>query len=132
MTQPRQLPPSTTLRIIRVALLSGVLVFGALAYYLTDQRGGGLAPENGGVLQIVNIIILVGAAVGIMVIQRRHLAERDPRKRTTLNIIAWAMGEATALFGGVHFMLVGNPIPFLVGLVMMIASFVVVPIRERD
>ncbi len=130
MAATRQLPPSATLRIIRIALLSGVLVFGAIAYYLTDQRGGGLAPENGGVLQIVNIIILVGAAAGIMIIQRRHLAERDPRKRTTLNIAAWAMGEATALFGGVHFMLVGNPIPFFVGLVMMIASFVVVPIRE--
>lgn len=130
MDQPRQLPRSATLRIIRIALLSGVLIFGALAYYLTEQRGGGLAPENGGALQIMNIVILVGAAVGIMIIQRRHLAATDPRKRTTLNIAAWAMGEATALFGGVHFLLVGNPIPYMVGLVMMIASFVVVPIRE--
>lgn len=130
MAQPRQLPRSATLRIIRVALLTGVLVFGGIAYYLTGQRGGGMAPENGRVLQIVNIVMLVGAAAGIMVIQRRHLAETDPKKRTTFNIIAWALGEATALFGGVHFMLVGNPIPYLVGLVMMIASFVVVPIRE--
>lgn len=130
MAEPRQLPRSATLRIIRIALLTGVLVFGGIAYYLTDQRGGGLAPENGGVLQVINIVVLVGAAVGIMIIQRRHLAERDAKKRSALNIIAWALGESTALFGGVHFMLVGNSIPFLVGLVMMIASFVVVPIRE--
>jgi hypothetical protein len=126
----RQLPRSATLRIIRIALMSGVLVFGGIAYYLTQQQGGGLGPEMADTLQIVNIVLLVGAAVGIMTIQRRHAAETDPAKRTTLNIIAWAMGEATALFGGVHFMLVGNPIPYLVGLVMMIASFIVVPIRE--
>ena len=130
MAGPRQLPRSATLRIVRIALLSGVLIFGGLAYYLTEQQGGGLGPENGGLLQIANIVILVGAAVGIMIIQRRHLAQHDPAKRTTLNITAWALGEATALFGGVHWLLVGNPIPYMVGLVMMIASFVVVPIRE--
>jgi hypothetical protein len=126
----RELPRSATLRIIRVALMSGVLVFGGIAYYLTQQQGGGLGPEMADTLQIVNIVLLVGAAIGIMILQRRHAAETDPAKRTTLNIAAWAMGEATALFGGVHFMLVGNAIPFLVGLVMMIASFIVVPIRE--
>lgn len=130
MAQSRQLPRSATLRIIRIALLSGVLVFGGLAYFLTNQQGGGLGPENAGVLQMVNIVLLVAAALGIVLVQRRHLAETDPRKRTTLNIAAWAMGEATALFGGVHFMLVGNPIPYFVGLVMMIAAFVTVPIRE--
>jgi hypothetical protein len=130
MDKPRQLSRSATLRIIRIALMSGVLMFGGIAYYLTEQNGGGLGPENADTLQIVNIALLVGAAIGIMFIQRRHLAEKDPAKRTTLNISAWALGEATALFGGVHFMLVGNAIPYLVGIVMMIASFVVVPIRE--
>lgn len=126
----KQLPRSATLRIIRIALLSGVLMFGGIAYYLTQQQGGGLGPENADTLQVVNIVMLIAAAIGILFVQRRHAAEKDPQKRTTLNITAWAMGEATALFGGVHFMLVGNPIPFLVGLVMMIASFVLVPIRE--
>jgi branched-subunit amino acid ABC-type transport system permease component len=129
MATQRQLPRSATLRIIRIALLSGVLMFGGVAYYLV-QKNGPLGAENAGALQIVNIVLLVGAAVGIMIIQRRHLAERDPAKRSTLNIVAWAMGEATALFGGVHFLMIGNPVPFLVGLVMMIAAFVVVPIRE--
>jgi hypothetical protein len=104
-------------------------VFGGIAYYLTRQNGA-LAPENAGTLQTVNIVLLVGAAVGIMIVQRRHLAENDPAKRSTLNIIAWAMAEATALFGGVHFLMVANPIPFLVGVVMMVAAFVIVPIRD--
>lgn len=125
-----QLPRATTLRIIRVAFLTGVLMFGGIVFYLTSQQGGGLDPEPADTLQVVNIALLVGAAVGILVIQRRHAAERDPARRSTLNIAAWAMGEATALFGGVHFLLVGSAIPYLVGLGMMIASFVTVPIRE--
>lgn len=129
MATQRQLPRSATLRIIRIALLSGILVFGGVAYYLTRQNGG-IAPENGDTLQIVNVVLLVGAAAGIMFIQRRHLAEKDPARRSTLNISAWALGEMTALFGGVHFLMVGNPVPYLVGVVMMVAAFVVVPIRD--
>jgi hypothetical protein len=126
---PSQLPRATTLRIIRVAFLAGVLMFGGIVFYLTSQNGG-TSPETADTLQVANIVLLVAAAIGILIIQRRHAAEPDPARRSTLNIAGWAMGEATALFGGVHFMLVGNPIPYLVGLVMMIASFVVVPIRE--
>jgi hypothetical protein len=129
MATQRQLPRSATLRVIRIALLSGVLMFGGVAYYLTRQNGP-LGAENAAALQMINVVLLVGAGAGIMFIQRRHLAENDPAKRSTLNIIAWAMGEATALFGGVHFLMVGNPVPYLVGLVMMVAAFVVVPIRE--
>ncbi|HVH12906.1 MAG TPA: hypothetical protein VM759_07640 [Longimicrobium sp.] len=130
MASSRQLPRSATLRIIRIALLSGVLMFGGVSYVLTEQRGGGLDPSHADVLQLANIVLLVGAAVALMIVQRRHAAERDAAKRSTLNITGWAMGEATALFGGVHYLLVGNPIPYLVGLVMMVAAFVVVPIRE--
>lgn len=125
-----QLPRAATLRIIRVAFLTGVLTFGGIVYYLDSQRGGGLDPSMGETLQIVNLVLLVAAAVGILFIQRRHAAEPDPARRSTLNIAGWAMGEATALFGGVHYMLAGNAIPYLVGLTMMIASFVLVPIRE--
>lgn len=127
---PSQLSRAATLRIIRIAFLTGVLMFGGIVYYLDAQRGGGLDPSMGETLQIVNLGLLVLAAVGIMIMQRRHAAEQDPARRSTLNIAGWAMGEATALFGGVHYMLVGNPIPYLVGLTMMIAAFVVVPIRE--
>lgn len=125
-----QLPRAATLRIIRVAFLTGVLTFGGAVYFITSQRGGPMAPDLGETLQIVNIALLVAAAAGVLFIQRRHAAEPDPARRSTLNIAAWAMGEATALFGGVHYMLVGNALPFLVGLTMMIASFVLVPIRD--
>jgi hypothetical protein len=127
------LPRGTTLRIIRVALLTGVLLFGGITYYLLRQGGGSVAQADADVRRTmlwVNVILLVIAAVGIMIVQRRHAAERDPARRATLNIVGWAMAEAVAMFGGVHFLLVGDATPFVVGLGMMLATFVVVPIRE--
>ena len=129
MSNPSHAVPGGKLRIIRIALLSGVLMFGAVAYFLTQQRGP-TSPEMARPLQIANIAILVGVAVGLLVVQRAHANQREPARRTTLNILGWALGEAAALFGGVHFLLIGSPIPYLVGLAMMLASFVVVPIRE--
>ncbi|HEX6041313.1 hypothetical protein, partial [Longimicrobium sp.] len=70
-----QLPRAATLRIIRAALLMGVLLFGAITYYINGQRGGGQGTESAEAMRIVNIVLLVAAAVGILFIQRRHAAE---------------------------------------------------------
>lgn len=122
-------PTPTVLRITRMALLGGVVAFGAVVTYLVRQDPPD-TPEAARALQYVNIAFLVGAAAGVMYLQRRHDAERDPARRSTWNIVAWALGEATAMFGGVHYLLSGSPIPYLVGLATLIASFVLVPIRE--
>ena len=116
------------LRIIRMAMLAGVLMFGVLAYYLSRQPRA--EPVDAGALQTGNIILLIVAGIGLLVVQRVHAAQRDPAKRATFNIIAWALGEAVALFGGVYLLLTGEVTPYLVGLAMMIASFGLVPIRE--
>ncbi|HEX2080550.1 MAG TPA: hypothetical protein VHG08_22795 [Longimicrobium sp.] len=125
----RSAPTPTVLRIIRMALLGGVVMFGAAVTYLVRQNPPD-TPQAARALQYVNIAFLIGAATGVLYLQRRHDAERDPARRSTWNIVAWALGEATAMFGGVHYLLSGSPIPYLVGLAMLIASFVLVPIRE--
>ena len=129
MTEPRPLPPGATMRIIRVGFLGGVVVFGAVVTFLVG-RDGPLAPETAAVLQIMNIVIVVAAALGILYIQRKHAGEREPAAITSLTIAGWACGEVTAIFGAVHYLMVGSPIPYLVGLGMMLASFAMVPIRE--
>ncbi len=125
----RNAPAPTVLRIIRMALLAGVVTFGAVVTYLHSQERPDV-PAAAEALQYVNIAFLVMAAAGVMYLQKKHEAERDPARRSTWNIIAWALGEATAMFGGVHYLLSGSPIPYLVGLAMLLASFVLVPIRE--
>jgi hypothetical protein len=104
----------TQLRLIRMALLGPVILFGAFVT-VSVSREPPQAPDM---------------ALGVLYFQRRHAAERDPGRRATFNIMAWAIGESTALFGAVHYLLVGSPIPYLVGLAMMLASFVLVPIRD--
>ena len=129
---PRDLRPasrSSKLRIIRIALLMPVIVFGVLVNVMVSREPP-RAPEMAQSLIYVNIAYLLGAALGIMYFQRRHAAERDPARRATFNIVAWAIGESTALFGAVHYLLVGSPIPYLVGLATMVASFVLVPVRD--
>jgi hypothetical protein len=129
---PRDLRPasrSSKLRIIRIALLMPVIVFGVLVNVMVSREPP-RAPEMAQSLIYVNIAYLLGAALGIMYFQRRHAAERDPSRRGTFNVVAWAIGESTALFGAVHYMLVGSPIPYLVGLATMLASFALVPVRD--
>jgi hypothetical protein len=122
-------PGPAQLRLIRMALLGPVILFGAFVT-VSVSREPPRAPDMARPLLYVNMAYLVGAALGVLYFQRRHAAERDPGRRATFNIMAWAIGESTALFGAVHYLLVGSPIPYLVGLAMMLASFVLVPIRD--
>lgn len=125
--EPGASPPQ--LRIIRLSLLLTVVIFGVLVAVMV-QNDPPRAPEMARPLLMVNIAYLAGAMVGIMYFQRRHAAERERQRRVTFNVVAWALGESTALFGAVHYLLVGSPVPYLVGLAMLVASFVLVPIRD--
>jgi len=122
-------PRPTQLRVIRMALLGPVILFGGIVTVMVGNEPP-RAPQMAQPLVYVNMAYLIGAALGIMYFQRRHAAERDASRRTTFNIIAWAIGESAALFGAVHYLLVGSPIPYLVGLATMVASFVLVPVRD--
>jgi hypothetical protein len=119
----------TQLRIIRIALLLPVVVFGGMVSVMVQQNPP-RAPELARPLLMVNIVYLLGAMAGILYFQRRHAAERERQRRVTFNVVAWALGESTALFGAVHYLLVGSPIPFIVGLGMLLAAFVLVPVRD--
>lgn len=120
---------STQLRLIRMSLLMGVVVFGVIVSVMV-QNTPPRAPQMAQPLLMVNIVYLIGAMAGILYFQRRHAAEPVRGRRVTFNVVAWAMGESTALFGAVHYLLVGSPIPYLVGLGMLIAAFALVPIRD--
>jgi hypothetical protein len=116
------------LRVIRLALLAGVLAFGGVVWYLL-REGMETAPLEPGFLYGF-VAVLVASGVGIAVIQLRHAAETEPARLQALAIAGWAVGEAPALLGGVLYLLSGNPVPYLVGLGMMLVSFVMIPVRE--
>ena len=123
-----------TLAIIRSALLAGVLLFGALCWLVTSQRGGGPRPgADPASYEIFRVLVpaLCLGAVAVAIVMRGLVArERDAQKRTSLSIVGWAMGEGAALAGGVYFLALGDPKLYVFGVVAMLATFIIVPLRD--
>ncbi len=123
---------STTLSIIRVAMLAGVVILGAVALYIS--KGGivdPLAEDVLAALRMAFIAVLAGTAIAMFFFRKQRLALGPDDDPTTLNIVGWAIGEATALFGAVILLLSGEITYFLVGVVMMLVSFVFFPVPHE-
>ncbi|HUF30546.1 MAG TPA: hypothetical protein VMM77_07750 [Gemmatimonadaceae bacterium] len=123
-------PPASSLAVVRIALLMGVLMFGAVTYYI--QRGANwepAAPDVLNTLHVVVLVVLVLAVVLLLVLRMRPAPHGHTAGRPML-ILPWAIGEAAALFGGVYYFLSGNAQWFIIGLFVMLASFILFPIRR--
>jgi hypothetical protein len=73
------------------------------------------------------------AAVAAAAFLRAVIARTaDPARVWSLRMIAWATGEAAALFGGVYWFNSGDPSRYTIGLIALLATFVVVPLRTRQ
>lgn len=123
-------PPAGTLAVVRIALLAGVLAFGAVVFF--QQRGEGWRPADPGSLSSLRtamFAVWVGAAV-LLIILRLRLSRLAEAAGRSMLIVAWAIGEGAALFGGVYYMLSGDPQWFVIGLFIMLASFILFPIRR--
>lgn len=127
---PRSAPPTGTLAVVRIALLMGVLAFGAVVYYL--QRGQDWQPADASSLSVLRMALLsawVVAALLLLILRLRLSRLAEPAGRSLL-MVGWAIGEGAALFGGVYYMLSGDPQWFIIGLFIMLASFILFPIRR--
>src|SRR5690606_12278918 len=124
--------PPSALAVVRIALLAGVLTFGAVVYFL--QRGEDWRPadlESLSGLRIAMLAVWTGAAVLLIILRLRLTALTDTAGRTML-IVAWATGEGAALSGGLYHMLSGDLQWFIIGLFSMLASFILFPIRRTS
>lgn len=134
LTNPRvrgSSPPPASLAVIRLALLVGVLMFGAVTYMV--QRGDTWTParpELLGMLRIAMLSVWVVAILLLFILRARLTSLSETAGRSVL-IIAWAVGEGAALFGGVYYFLSGSAEWFIIGLFVMLASFILFPIRRR-
>lgn len=117
-------PPS--LQLIRLSLMAGVLMFGAVILFLHRQPGwtpGAFAPAIGYALVAYTIVAVSIAAI----LKGRIGREPDPRRRAALLIMGWAVGEAAGLFGAVIFFFSGQVQWYALGLLAMVCSFVLLP-----
>ena len=116
-----------TLGLIRIALLVGVLAFGGIVWYLRRSGDVSYAVNPRG-------LRVAGQAVwGLMTLGTLALfvtaGRASPERRASLSVIAWALGEATAIYGGLFWMLLGDSQWYLYGVACLLLTYFIFPIR---
>lgn len=131
LPNPRELMPPANPRpqplgLIRLSLMAGVLMFGAVILFLHRQPGWtpGTVPPALYYALVACTIVAVSVAV---VLKGRVSREPDPQRRATLLITGWAVGEGAGLFGAVIFFFTDQVQWYALGLLAMLCSFVLLP-----
>ncbi|MFN8582211.1 MAG: hypothetical protein U0163_14715 [Gemmatimonadaceae bacterium] len=114
-------------RLLRLALLAGVLVFGAVVWQLRRSGGAPPAVSDPRTLLVAGRAIWVAALLGCSALFYLILKSRDAVRTRTLSLVAWALGEVTALYGGVVYLLAGTPLFYQLGLGFMVLCFLAFP-----
>lgn len=116
-----------TLGIIRIALLVGVLVFGAVVWFLRRSDGTAFSVDPRG-LRLAGQAVWGAATLGTLAL---FLAagRASPERRATFAVIAWALGESTAIYGGLFWMILGDPQWYLYGVACLLLTYFIFPIR---
>jgi len=117
-----------TLALIRIALLVGVLVFGAIIWYLQRSGWESAAVDRRG-------LRVAGQAVwGLMTLGTLGLflatGRATPERRAAFSVVAWALGEATAIYGGLFWMMLGDRQWYLYGVACLLLTYFIFPIRN--
>lgn len=121
------------LLLIRVALLSGVLLFGAVVFFM--RRSGDPLPNVPAQAESLAWIgrgLWMVASIGTFLLWRARQQAESVAKKQQWSIIGYAMGESVALFGGVVWYLTGTPVWYVPGVLFLAALFFVFPARLSD
>lgn len=122
-----------TLGLVRLAMLGGMLAFGAVAWHLTRQPGWRPSlPAGHAGFFYASLGLWAVAAAGLMLLRARVRREADPRRRTPLMLVGWALGEMPAIWGGIYYLLTGDPQRYVTGLLFLVMAFLLLPLRARD
>ena len=122
----------TPSRAIRLAMLVGVLLFGAVTWFIRrDGHVPDVAPEG-----LSRLLWLARASWGLsmaacVVLFALIRQARNASRIRTLSLVGWAYGELVALMGGVVWFLTGNSRWYSLGLVYLVLAFLAFP-APRD
>lgn len=109
-------------------MMGGVLLFGGVSWFVTRTPDWvAPAPAFAGNLTMVGRIIwaLAGAALIVMFLKFR--GDERPGRASSVAIMAWALGEMLALYGGVVFFLASAPAWYVAGVIALALTFVAFP-----
>ncbi|MGB5018205.1 MAG: hypothetical protein WBO66_00565 [Candidatus Moraniibacteriota bacterium] len=118
--------------LIRGAMLVGVLLFGALTWFLRREgQGAGLDPDaRNTMLWVGRGTWLVSMATCLALFGMIRNARSKARVRA-LSLVGWAAGEAVALLGGVIWYLTGITNWYSAGLVYLVLTFLAFPVGRE-
>ena len=128
---PRRQTTPQTLRLVRLALLLGPVLIGAVFAFLTMQTGPFL--DDAATLETLRLAFIgvaVLAAVGVFLIQGRRARADTFQRQATLCIAGWVLAESAATLGAVYLLLSGSGLVFLIGLLVLGLAFLLLPIPE--
>ena len=117
-----------TLGLILIDLHVGVLAFGGVVWYFRRSSDASYDVDPRG-LRVAGQAVWGLATLGTLAL---FLAagRASPERRATFAVIAWALGEATALYGGVFWLLLGDRQWYLYGVACLLLTYFIFPIRE--
>lgn len=123
--------PRQPIQLIRLAMLTGVLMFGAVIVFVHRQPDWkpGTLPSALDYALLAYAIAVIPIA---MALRPRVMREVDPGRRATLLITGWAIGEAAGLVGAVIFFVTGQGQWYLLGLLAMVSAFALLPVRSSS
>jgi hypothetical protein len=117
-----------TLALIRIALLVGVLAFGGVVWYLRRTTDPSYAVNPRGLRvagQAVWALMTIGT-LGLFL----AVGKATPERRAAFSVVAWALGEATAIYGGLFWMMLGDPQWYLYGVACLLLTYFIFPVRN--
>ena len=121
---------TSQIKLIRLALLAGIVLFGLAAAFVAMQDPEGIAMTRPGPLAGVVAILVILAAGVVMFVRRKTESMTNDSDRFRLYLVAHASCEVASLVGGIHVILTGGTLPFIAGLTVFAFSLVLLPIDK--
>ncbi len=102
-----EVPPVRAAFLIRTAMAVGVATFLVVAWFIGSRRQPAASPTGMRTLTTV-MYTAVGISAAVVMALRLRIDSAEPALRRALSVVAWAVGEFAALFGGVLLFLTGD------------------------
>ncbi|MDP1889579.1 MAG: hypothetical protein Q8K55_01700 [Gemmatimonadaceae bacterium] len=116
--------------LIRLAMAVGVITFIAVAWFLQGRSEIPARTVSSLTTLTTAMYTAVGIAAAVIMALRLRIASAEPAMRRSLSVVAWAVGEFAALFGGVMLFLTGDLRLVLPGALVFALALAAVRIPE--
>jgi hypothetical protein len=121
--------PYKVIFIMRIAFGLGAVLFAAVSLWMRSQTPMDADPEFLSAMRLATFGF-AAAAIGVALVIRSMREGKPTQVQVQYTIIGWAVGESTALLGGVqHFQ--GGSVPVMaIGFMAFATVFVLLPIPD--